>query len=148
MSPYHRNVLLETNYALDHLLWSYRSELDRNPTRNLTADDICLSDFAARTSSLVRGVLDADAQRGGPKLAFRPPSVQSERRMADALQNRRETRAVKETLAATTQGATPDAVPSPASESDEPALLYDVDGEPLAPDAISPSTLPNRRRPR
>lgn len=147
MSPYHRNVLLETSYALDHLLWSYRSELDRSPTQNLTADDICLSDFAARTSSLVRGVLDADSHRGGPKPAFRPPSVQSERRMADALQNRRETRAVKETLAATAQAANSDFVTAPTPDPDEPPSQYRAEGEP-PPDAASSSTLPNRRRPR
>lgn len=148
MSPYHRNVLLETSYALDHLLWSYRSELDRNPTQNLTADDICLSDFAARTSSLVRGVLDADSHRGGPKPAFRPPSVQSERRMADALQNRRETRAVKEKLAATAQAASPDFVGASAPDPDGPTVPYSAEDEPRTTDAISSSTMPNRRRPR
>ena len=146
MTPYHRNVLLETNYALEHLLWSYRSELDRSPTRNLSADDVCLSDFAARTSSLVRGVLDADNRRGGEKLAFRPPSVAAERRMADALQNRRQTRAVKETLSAAEQSVR-DAAPAFAPEAQESSNEQD-DAELLVPDAISPSTLPNRRRPR
>lgn len=72
--PYHRAVLLEAGYALDHLLWSYRSELDRTPTFAMSADDICANDFATRTSSLVRSLLDEDGRRRGPKLQFKPPS--------------------------------------------------------------------------
>ncbi|MEO5625684.1 MAG: hypothetical protein ABIQ70_06740 [Dokdonella sp.] len=72
--PYHRAVLLEAGYALDHLLWSYRSELDRTPTFAMSADDICANDFATRTSSLLRSLLDEDGRRRGPKLQFKPPS--------------------------------------------------------------------------
>jgi len=72
--PYHRNVLLEAAYALDHLNWSYRSELDRTATFAMTSDDICVNDFATRTSSLLRSLLDEDGRRRGPKLQFKPPS--------------------------------------------------------------------------
>jgi len=100
MTPHHRNVLLEVQYALDHVVWSYRSELDHSPTKNLTADDICLADFAFRTGALVRSVLDADNQRRGPQLAFRPPAGDVERRfpdrrLAEAIRARRQEKLAK-----------------------------------------------------
>jgi len=138
MNYEHRTVLLETQYALDHLVWSYRSQLDRSPTLHLTADDICLSDFASRTAALVRNVLDSDNQRRGPELAFRPPGQDVDRRLAEAVQARRRARFAKAAAApdAAAVGETVSETVSPVEEAVEE----------LTPDAISPSRLPLRRR--
>jgi hypothetical protein len=96
MTPEHRTVLLEASYALEHLVWAYRSELDRNPTQGVNADEICLSDFATRTASLVRGVLDEDNKRSGRRLAFRPPFSSDGKRLAEAIVARRRALAAKQ----------------------------------------------------
>lgn len=98
MTPNHRHVLLETSYALEHLLWSYRSHLDQEPTSPIAPDEVCLADYASRTASLVRGVIDDDAKRTGPRLAFRPPVFSDGKRLAAAIAARREALAAKRTV--------------------------------------------------
>jgi hypothetical protein len=115
MSPYHRNALLDAGFALEHLVWSYRAELDRTPSTLMTADDICAHDFATRTAALVRSLLDGDNEtQRGQRLAFRPPSVDAERRLAAALQARRHARAE----AARKQANAPSGAPPPAPPPD------------------------------
>ena len=139
MTPSHRTLLLETQYALDALVWSYRSRVDQAPTEHLTAEHLCLSDFAFRTAVLVRDVLDADNRRRGPELAFRPPGQDADRALAAAIQARRRARAAKNATAPTTTAA-----PEPRLEPMSPDDAGN--DETLTPDAISPSRLPLRRR--
>lgn len=139
MTASHRTVLLENQYALDHLVWSYRSRVDSAPTLYLTADDLCLADFAFRTATLVRNVLDEDNRRRGPQLAFRPPGQDRDRALAEAIQARRRTHAAKE--AAASDAALP---PEPLRET--PVPQGTEDDERLTPNAISPSRMPLRRR--
>jgi len=129
MNPYHRNVLLEANYALEHLLWSYRSQLDQEPTRNINVDEVCLSDFAGRTASLVRGVLDDDNKRSGPRLAFRPPTGSDGKRLAAAITARREALAAKHSI-----------------ETGAPAYIVDEGSSELPPVDESPDSEPANAR--
>jgi hypothetical protein len=58
MPSHHHNCLLQAADALDRLVWSYRGEIDRCPKAFLTADDLCLSDFANRSAILARRLID------------------------------------------------------------------------------------------
>lgn len=141
MSPYHRNVLLEGQYAFDHVVWSYRSQLDQSPEERLTAEDICLADFASRASALVRSLIDEDNRRRGPQLALRPPSAHAERRLADAIRARRRARADKASAEANAE--------SPLLSSDEPdsgAEAGHAEHGAVVPGTDSPSRMPQRRR--
>jgi len=140
MTPSLRTVLLEAQYALDHVVWSYRSELDRAPSQHLTADDILLSDFAFRTGALVRSVLDEDNRRRGPQLAFRPPSNDPDRQLAQAIQARRRARATE----ANAVSGTPPVAPTERADATPPPGVDD--DTVLTPDAVSPSRMPLRRR--
>lgn len=137
-APQHRTALLEAGFALDHLVWCYRSELDRVPHFAMTADDICLHDFANRTASLVRAVLDEDTRRRGPRPQYKPPS-ENELRLRAAIEARRRARAER----APTAGAPDD----PASDVPQ---VVSGDGSEQAPDSISDElrTVRCRRRPR
>lgn len=149
MTPYHRNVLLEASYALDHLLWSYRSELDHEPTFRLNADDVCLSDFANRTSALVRSVLDEDARQRGPRLQFKPPTMGHERRLRDAIQARRakdSTNKVSERTEATIPQ--PSQTPNQQGFDTPPAGGDDADVPPNLAEELSSTVSGVRRRPR
>jgi len=121
MNDYHRHVLLEAGYALDHLLWSYRSQLDQEPARPIDATEICLSDYASRTASLVRGVLDEDSKRSGPRLAFRPPGYSDGKRLAAAIAARREVLAAKRAAqAGTAETASHESGADPALDDPSP----------------------------
>jgi hypothetical protein len=63
--PYEPTALLEASRLLDHLVWSYRRAIDRTPRAFLTAEHICLSDYAARTVGLIRAIMEDDNRRRG-----------------------------------------------------------------------------------
>lgn len=149
--PHHRSVLLEAGYALEHLVWSYRSELDRTPTFAMTADDICLNDFATRTSSLVRSLLEEDGRRQGPKLQFKPPPLgEHGRRLRAAIEARRQALA-----ASARASASLDVPPSATIESSDAAETLHEPPE-ANPDGLhhqdvdgaERETVRSRRRPR
>lgn len=89
MSPYHRNVLLELAYNLDHVLWSYGSEIEADPRVCLSAQDLTLSDFCRRSLSLVHALVNDDSARRGPNLRFIPPSPDEMRLLRRAFDQRK-----------------------------------------------------------
>jgi hypothetical protein len=124
--------LLEAQYALDHLCWAYRSESDRAPSTDFAPSAVCLPEFSARTAAVIRNVLDEDNRRRGPRHVFRPPG-ESDRSLADALLARRQA-----------HSTTADRTHS--SDLSIPTTPFAIDdGEPLTPDAVSPSRMPLRR---
>jgi hypothetical protein len=135
LTDYMRTVLLETQYALDHLLWAHRSESDRAPSNPVGAEQVCLAEFAARTVAIVRDLIDTDNRRRGPRPTFRPPSAESGWSIADVLHARRQAR-----------GNTSNAsTPAPTSDAPSDPLASEEDDGVLRPDAISPSRMPLRR---
>jgi hypothetical protein len=131
-----RNVLLESAYALDHLIWLHRSENDRTHSNNVSAEQVCLAEFAARTVAIVRDILDADNRRRGLRPAFRPPSGENGLSIADVLHARRQARASTPSVSS----------PAPTSEAPSDAFATEEDDAVLRPDAVSPSRMPLRVR--
>jgi hypothetical protein len=131
-----RNVLLESQYALDHLIWLHRSENDRTPSNNVSAEQVCLAEFAARTVAIVRDILDTDSKRRGPGLAFRPPSAEDGWNRRNTLLTRRQVHSAE---ASTPRASSPSEAPPDPFASDE-------DDGVLRPDAVSPSRMPLRKR--
>ena len=138
--PLHRAALLEAGFALDHLVWCYRSELDRLPHFAMTADDICLHDFANRTASLVRTVLDGDNQRRGPRPQYKP-SMDSGHRLRAAIEARRRARAEE---AGRVAGNAPPAAP----DTTEDVSQTDAPSDTPQGDYDEQPTVRCRRRPR
>lgn len=89
MSPYHRTVLLELAYNLDHVLWSYGAEIETDPRACLSAQDITLSDFCRRSLSLVHALVNDDSARRGAGLKFIPPSPDEMRLLRRAFDQRK-----------------------------------------------------------
>lgn len=89
MSPYHRTVLLELAYNLDHVLWSYGAEIEADPRACLSAQDLTLSDFCRRSLSLVHALVNDDSARRGASLKFVPPSPDEMRLLRRAFDQRR-----------------------------------------------------------
>jgi hypothetical protein len=86
--PYESSDLLETTRLLDHLVWSYRRAIDRTPRAFLTAEHICLSDYAARTVGLIRAIMEDDSRRRGVSFHHRPRPPNSPQRAAHATPQR------------------------------------------------------------
>lgn len=87
----HHDCLLQAADALDRLVWSYREEIDRCPKAFLTADDICLSDFAHRSAVLARRLIGKGSDgRGGPS-PFPSLSPAKQARLRYAIEARRAT---------------------------------------------------------
>ena len=135
--PQHRAALLEAGFALDHLVWCYRSELDQRPHFAMTADDICLHDFANRTASLVRAVLDEDTRRRGPRPAYKPS--ENELRLRAAIEARRRARRDAERTSTASSEHTPE---HEDSAGQEPIALVEEEG------LSEHATARCRRRPR
>lgn len=89
MSPYHRNVLVELAYNLDHVLWSYGAEIQADPRACLSAQDLTLSDFCRRSLSLVHALVNDDSARRGASLKFAPPSPDEMRLVRRAFDQRK-----------------------------------------------------------
>lgn len=82
--PYEPSDLLEASRLLDHLVWSYRRAIDQTPRAFLTAEHICLSDYAARTVGLIRAIMDDDDRRRGVSFHHRLRPSNSAQRAAHA----------------------------------------------------------------
>lgn len=115
--PMHRAALLEALYALDSFVWYYRSQIDRKHNFSLHADDLCAHEYANRTASLFRTLLDEDVRRRGPRPQYKP--TEADQRLKIALEARR-AREASATQPATVQAADPFALPveEPPPESD------------------------------
>lgn len=114
MTPYepmHRAALLEALYALDSFVWYFRSQIDQKHDFSLHADDLCAHEYANRTASLFRTLLDEDVRRRGPRPQYTP--TDADHRVKNALEARR----AREARAAQTAAASsPDPFASGAEE--------------------------------
>lgn len=89
MTPHLRFGLLETSYALDHLLWCYSSDIWESPNAYMTSEDISVCDMARRTSYLIRSIIDKNNVQRGPRPAFTPPNAAELRRLEQTFHARR-----------------------------------------------------------
>jgi hypothetical protein len=156
MPPYHRNVLLEALYALDHLIWSYRSELDQSASALLTSDDLCLADFANRAASLARKLIDQDnGQQGRDRTRFKPPSPYGRRSLDAAIAARRAKLAAAASCATTSTAIATEVLPTldhgePDNGAPQREGNLDDPPERNTTDSgfVSPRSPKNRMRPR
>jgi hypothetical protein len=63
--PYDPALLRETSHLLDKVVWTYRRAIEQTPRAYMTAEHICLADYAARTDGLIRLLIEDDRQKGG-----------------------------------------------------------------------------------
>lgn len=140
MTPNHRNVLMETAYTLEHLLWSYAGEIEDDAEAYMTAQDMCLADFSRRSLGLVHALLNDECARRGPRLKFEPPSPDDVSKLHRSLEQRRkrETQRDRERQAA----EVPDAEPAPRPPS---ARRNEGDDDEHPPDAAENRTIPSGR---
>jgi len=87
---YQRNVLLDSLYSNEHLLWFYRSACDRNPHAFEEEPYKDLIDFTQRAVCVARALLDDDsADRRSRRPFFRPAPPAKTARLFDLLEARR-----------------------------------------------------------
>ena len=131
--PYEPTALLEASRLLDHLVWSYRRAIDRTPRAFLTAEHICLSDYAARTVGLIRAIMEDDNRRRGVSFHQRPRPLGPPQRAAHAAPK-----------PPANTGQQPDAPAAPIGASEPPTQPPYAEPHPL--DEFDASTAEEARR--
>lgn len=70
--PYDPALLRETSYLLDKVVWTYRRAIEQTPSAHMTAEHICLADYAARTDGLIRFLIEDDNRKQGTTSTIGP----------------------------------------------------------------------------